>query len=151
MIRTLLFIAALFFVSGNALAQGAPQLPKEAVEQLARDAHNGLPNAKLSDGTLIGPERAKTLQYPLIPYELIEFVVLRGHLAGFAAHCGMDWQNRFYGPFMAFLRGREKTYTDYQWAYVGMLHGTSMGAAERAIEGTPCTPEMKANLEKEAK
>jgi hypothetical protein len=152
MIRKILLVfVALVVVQGNAAAQTSPALPKESVEELARAAHNALPEAKLGSGELIGAELAKTLQYPMIPYDMIEFIVLRGHIAGFAAHCGLDWQNKYYGPLMSFLRSRETTYTDYQWAYVGMLHGISMGTAEKTMEGKPCPPEMKDNLLKEAK
>lgn len=152
MIRAFLFfIVALVGFYGDAMAQTSPALPRAAVEELARAAHDALPNAKIGNGELIGAERAKTLVYPLIPFETIEFVVLRGHIAGFAAHCGLDWQNKYYGPLMSFLRSREKTYTEYQWAYVGLLHGVSMGTAEKTMEGKPCPPEMKDNLLKEAK
>jgi len=142
------FIVCFIGTLGNVHAQ---DVPKAAVEQLARHAHGLLPDAKISSGAVIGAERAKTLTYPLVPYKIIEFVVIRGNIAGMAAHCGLDWQKQFYLPMMGFLRGREKTYTDYQWAYVGLLHGVSMGGAQQSLKGKPCDEAMKKTLLTEAK
>lgn len=154
MIRLLLlFAVALFSLHTNGAAQeSAPgKLPRESVEALGRQAHDLLPKAQIGPNELIGEEKAQTLKYPLIPYELMEFVVIRGNMAGFAAHCGLDWQKTFYMPLMSFLRSREKDFSVYQWAYVGILHGVAMGGAEHAIKGKPCPPEMKENLMKAAK
>src|SRR5688572_29502619 len=103
MIRLFIIIlaAGLFGLQTNAYAQ---EVPKNAVEQLARQAHTLLPNAKISTGEVIGAEKATSLQYPLIPYKLIEFIVIRGNIAGMAAHCGLDWQKQYYLPMMGFLR-----------------------------------------------
>ena len=128
-------------------------MPREAVEQLAREAHALLPQAKTGagEGVAIGEAKAKELQYPLVPYGMIEFIITRGHVAGFASHCGLDWKGQFYSPLMSFLRTRETSYTDYQWAYVGILHGVAMGSAEANMKGKPCPDDMKARLLKEAK
>lgn len=155
-VRSALLVFALFLISlPPAHAQDAAQtaMPREAVEALARQAHDLLPQAKIGagEGVLIGEAKAKELQYPLVPYGMIEFMITRGHLAGFAAHCGMDWQKQFYSPLMSFLRARETSYTDYQWAYVGILHGVAMGSAEANMKGKPCPDDMKARLLKEAK
>lgn len=149
------FASFLIFLTAPAIAQDAAQtaMPREAVEALARQAHALLPQARVGagEGVLIGEEKAKELQYPLIPYGLMEFVITRGHVAGFAAHCGLDWQRQFFGPLMSFLRGREPGYNDYQWAYVGLLHGMAMGSAEANMQDKPCPDDMKARLLKEAK
>lgn len=156
-VRYALLALALFLISFTvpAMAQDAAQtaMPRDAVEALARQAHALLPQAKIGagDGAPIGEAKAKELQYPLIPYGLIEFIITRGHVAGFAAHCGLDWQRQFFSPLMSFLRGRETAFTEYQWAYVGILHGVAMGSAEANMKGKPCPDDMKANLLKEAK
>ncbi len=150
----LLLVIALFTGQGLSFAAEADGgLPRDQVEKLAKAAHDLLPEARTGkgEGVLIGPEKAKTLVYPLIPYELTEFVVVRAHIAGFASHCGLDWQNKFYLPLMAFLRDRNKDYNEYQWAYVGILHGLAMGGAEQAVKDEVCTDDMKAKLLKEGK
>lgn len=151
----LFLVIGFFLISVPAFAQDTAQtaMPREAVEQLARQAHALLPQARIGtgEGVLIGEEKAKQLQYPLVPYGLIEFIITRGHVAGFAAHCGLDWQRQFFAPLMSFLRGRETGYNDYQWAYVGLLHGLAMGSAEENMKGQPCPDDMKARLLKEAK
>ena len=157
LLRFSLLAVALFFIASPMAvrAQGAPNtaMPREAVEELARQAHALLPQAKIGagEGVAIGEEKAKQLHYPLVPYGMIEFMITRGHLAGFAAHCGMDWQKQFFSPLMTFLRSRETSYTDYQWAYVGILHGLAMGSAEANMKGKLCPDDMRATLMKEAK
>lgn len=123
-------------------------LTKEQIDEIGKHVHALLAKAKTSDGKLIGEETAKTLKYPLVPYDLMEFVIVRGHIAGFAAHCELDWQNKYYRPLMDGLRAKLTDYTDYQWAFVGMLHGASMGGAEQSMIDKKCEPQMKENLEK---
>ena len=101
------FIAVTFIVLGLAFPAAAEgRLPRDKIDELAKEVHANLAHAKIGggEGELIGEERAKTLVYPLVPYDLIEFIVIRGNLAGFAAHCGLDWENKFYRPLMRGLR-----------------------------------------------
>lgn len=151
--RILLFIALFFsaiIISAPAMAQDAT-LPREQVDAIARAAYDSMNEAHGKDGKNFTPEQIKALPFPPVPYDMIEFVIQRGHVAGFAAHCKLDWEKSFYYPLMAFLRDRNKNFSDIQWAYVGMLHGVSMGGAEQAVKDEVCTDEMKAQLSKEGK
>lgn len=147
-----LFALVLLIAPGVAFAQEGEnfKLTHEQIDEIGKFVHGNLAGAKISNGELIGEERAKTLKYPLVPYDLMEFVILRGHIAGFAAHCKLDWQGKFYVPLMKGLRAKQKDYTDYQWAFVGMLHGASMKGAEESMKGEACEEKMKDNLMKAA-
>ncbi len=122
------------------------RLTHEQIDEIGRQVHAYMPNAKIGNDELIGEERAKTLKYPLVPYDLMEFVIVRGTLAGFAAHCGLDWEEKFYMPLMQGLRAKQTSFNDYQWAFVGLLHGAAMGSAEQSMKGEPCEENMKQNL-----
>ena len=127
------------------------QLPRDKVDIIARAAYDNLDKALGPDAKPFTAEQIKALPYPPVPYDMIEFVIIRGHIAGFAAHCKLDWQSKFYRPLMGFLRDRNKGFSDIQWAFVGMLHGTAMGGAEQAVKDEVCTDDMKAKLSSEAK
>jgi len=150
MMRLFLIVCALLFITAQNVAlaeQPAPiKLSKEQIDQLGKIAHEALPNADIGEGELIGEERAKTLVYPLVPYNLMEFVIVRGNISGIAAHCGINWQEKFFAPLMQTLRAKEKDFTNYQWAFVGILHGVSMASAERNLKDKPCSERMKENL-----
>ncbi len=153
--KTVLSVFAFLLIAVMPFAVGAQEerplrFTKEEIDDVALPAHNNLAGAKISNGELIGEERAKTLKYPLLPYDLMEFIIIRGTLAGFAEHCGLDARERFYAPLMQGLRAKQKDFTDYQWAFVGMLHGVSMGSAAQSAKASPCDDEMKQNLEKAA-
>jgi hypothetical protein len=153
MLRIGLIVCALLclipFVDGAFAQDGGSQslrITKEQIDEIGKAVHARLAEGKIGAGELIGEERAKTLKYPLISYDMMEFVIVRGRIAGFAQHCGLDWQNKFYVPLMKALRAQFKTHNDYQWAYVGMLHGASMNAAEQSVKGQTCDEAMKANI-----
>jgi len=61
----------------------------------------------------------------------------------------MDWQERSFVPFMKAMREKHKDWNDYQFAYIGVLHGISMGSAERAVTQIKdsCNAKNKASLE----
>jgi hypothetical protein len=148
-----LLIATIFIATMIAVPAWAqqPPLPRDKVDIIARAAYDNLDKALGPDAKPFTQEQIKALPYPPVPYDMIEFVIHRGHIAGFAAHCKLDWQNKFYNPLMGFLRDRNKNFSDIQWAFVGMLHGTSMGGAEQAVKDEVCSEEMKAQLSKEGK
>lgn len=152
--RQALRISVLAFLTMMCVAPAWAQqdaLPRDKVDIIARAAYDNLDKARGMNGQPFTAEQIKALPYPPVPYDMIEFVIHRGHVAGFAAHCKLDWQNKFYSPLMGFLRDRNKGFSEIQWAFVGMLHGTAMGGAEQAIKDEVCTDDMKAKLSSEAK
>jgi hypothetical protein len=73
-----------------------------------------------------------------------------GLLSGTAEHCGLDWKQRIFYPFMAY-HGRTLKMSERQLAVVSMLHGTMQGFIVDGYKkrGDPCTPQMRENLEKQ--
>lgn len=139
--RTFILILAGLLVIAPLRAQ-AQMLPKNQVEEMSMMAHSAMPGA-MAGQKLITQEEASKLQYPLVPYETREETIVRGYLAGFAAWCGLNWQNMFFLPYMGYVRGTHKDWNDYQFAYVGILHGTAMKTAILSKEGTQCTADEK--------
>ena len=125
----------------------AQQLPKEGVEEFSRLVHDNMAGAMIGDGHLITEEEAQGLEYPLLPYELRQDIIIRGHLSGFAKICGLDWAGRSFEPFMDGLRAMTPKPDDYQMAFAGMLHGLSMENAVQSRKDKPCTDEEKARFE----
>lgn len=121
----------------------AAEIPQEAVEKLSKAVHEGMADAKLPDGTLIGKEQAAKLKYPLIPFQDREGIIITGHFSGFAEKCGLDWKGNNFQPLMTALRYQHKDWSDIQFAYAGMLHGASMQSAVNSKIGQTCPDEFR--------
>ena len=116
------------------------------VEQLAGLARANLGRARLSDGSLVLPETPEELARPIIPADLAEQTVARGYLTAELEACAMDWRERSFLPYMQRLRDGRR-YSGKQLAYLGLLHGFSQGAAQRALATrAPCTDTERQNL-----
>ncbi len=136
-------VVSLLGFSVSAKAQG---IPPEHVESISRMVFDHMAEAQISDGTLIGKERAAKLPYPLLPYEVRELMIVKGTISGMAEACKLDWLELNFKPLMMALRA-ENQYNDYQLAYAGMLHGVSMNGGEvMAKQHTPCSDDMKKSI-----
>lgn len=109
------------------------------VEQLAARARANLTLGRLSDGSSVPPETPEELSRPIVPAALVRQTVRRGFLTAELEACAMDWEDASFVPYMQRLRTARR-YSDRQMAYLGLLHGFSQGAAERALATrAPCT------------
>lgn len=120
---------------------------KEVIEKISHIVHDHMAGAMVSNGHIITDDEAKKLKYPLIPYEERKQVVIVGQLSGLAKLCGLDWKSENYLPLMSALRVQHKDWTDYQFAYAGMLHGLSMELGQRGLDAAKvCTDSTKQKL-----
>ncbi len=152
MLRALAVVFALVLLSGASYANdGKP--PKKLVEDLSRLSHEGFLTVKNPQGqTLVKPEDAKQLKYPLTTYEDREMAVARGYMSGFAKWCGLKWVDDFYKPYMKSLKlEHKKNWTPYQYAYTEVLHGAAMAVAEKSKKGETCDDAEKKRLQSLAK
>ena len=129
-------------LAGFSYTAQAQHVPKENVEQISKFVFDHMAEAQLSDGTIVGTERAATLEYPLLPYEVREMLIIKGTFSGLAEVCGLNWEEKNYIPLMTAIRNNEE-FNDYQIAYAGMLHGASMEGGKQTMQlQTPCTDEV---------
>ena len=124
----------------------AQTLPRQEVETVARYVHQHMAGMMVGDGHIVTEEEASRLKYPLVPYQIIEATIIRGTISGMAEACKMDWKDHFYLPYMNAIRRAHRDWNDYQFAYVGALHGASMNSGAKAVSQTPCSEDLKARL-----
>ena len=148
MLRT--FFVFLFVVISAAIspAFADEKPPKELVEKLSRAAHDALIQIKNPEGQpIVKPEEAKKLVYPLVSFEEREMAVARGYLSGTAKWCGLSWGKDYFKPYQDSLKKEHgKNWTPYQYAYTEMLHGLSMGIAEKTKGKEKCSEAEKASI-----
>ncbi len=127
-------------------AGGKP--PKELVETLSKKAFDAFITVKNPEGqTIVKPEDAKKLKYPLVPYNEREMAVARGYISGYAKWCGLSWDKDYFLPYLKAMRAEhKKSWTDYQYAYVSMLHGLAMSVSEKGLKGKTCDAAEKEKL-----
>ena len=89
-------------------------------------AREHLTQAHLSDGSNVPAETKEELKTPIIPFADARRVVNRGMITAQAEHCGLDWANQSYIPFMNHERAK-KIWSDKQMAYIGLVHGITQG------------------------
>ena len=148
--RAIFRIALLLSLSAAsaALAQGGmSQVTDTDVENFMDLARNRLHVARLLDGSFVPPETPEERRQPLLPLADGRRVVERGVISALAQWCGMAWSERSYMPFMRGER-RRQIWSDNQIAYIGLLHGTTLGAIGRSLQRTStCTDQHRTNLE----
>lgn len=126
----------------------ALELKREEVDRIAKEAHDALAGAKLSDGSIISQSDVDALEYPLIPYENTEQSILRGFLSGLAQLCGMKWQEENFLPYMNTVTLNNPNWSEHQLVYVSLLHGLTMGYVEQSENKPVCSDEYKNDIKK---
>ncbi|PZO87444.1 MAG: hypothetical protein DI626_03970 [Micavibrio aeruginosavorus] len=119
--------------------------PKELVEELSKVAHDGFLTVKNPQGqTIVKPEDAKKLKFPIINYEEREKAVARGYLSATAKWCGLKWEQDYFKPYVKSLQVEHgKKWTPHQYAYAEVLHGVAMGVETREKKGEKCSDAEK--------
>lgn len=123
-------------------------LSQESVERLSKAVYEKMEGTMLPNGELITKEEAASLEYPVIPYDDRERIIIVGHVSGFAKWCGLNWDEENFEPFMKHLRQRYADWSGAQFAYAAMLHGASMKNAERSRKDEECTDDFRAKVSK---
>jgi hypothetical protein len=134
--RMLSNLMMLLFFAQSSQASEAPDLVgdrEELVMRFMELATVNIGQAKLADGSLVGPELASELDLPVIPHEDGKRVVNRGFLTAMAEFCSLDWNTLSFVPFMASER-LNRTWSDLQTSYIGLLHGISQGWFLKGLE-----------------
>lgn len=141
-------LLAVFLLVSTPFEVHAEGLPKEMVEKISRMVFDHIDQAKLKDGGVVGKEKAATLQYPLLPYDVREMIIYRGTISGMAEACAMNWMAYNFTPMMTTLHSDGK-YDDYQLAFAGMLHGAAMtGGVRTMLKHKPCSDDIKTQISK---
>jgi len=146
LLPAVLALALFGMISPSHAAESKP--PKELVEDLSKRAHEGFLKVKNPEGqTIVKPEDAKKLTYPIVSYDEREMAVARGYISGNAKWCGLDWGKNYYAPYMkAIQQEHGKKWTPHQYAYVEVLHGLSMAVAEKSKDGAKCSDAEKQKI-----
>ena len=147
--RGALLAAGLIAAAAPARAQSQPP-PDALVARLTAFARERLPMAVIEDGSHVPAETPAERALPIIPRAAEIAAIRRGALSGQMEHCGLDWQNRSYMPFMRRLRAGG--WRGKRMAYVALLHGLSQATTLRARQGAQagCRAQDVAAMEREA-
>ncbi len=128
-------------------AKAAKPTEDEMVLKIAEFARTRITMAKLPDGSFVPPETAAEKAKPILPLPVLKQVVNTGIYSEMRNACGLDWKTGFLG--MMDKERSKKTWSQKQLAYMGLLHGVSMGMSSEALKQRGgCTPQMKAALAK---
>jgi len=123
------------------VAQKEVAPPPALVDQLTSVARENLPLAQLKDGSQVPPETPEERAQPIVPRALEVQTIDRGLLSAAMNVCGLDSDELNYLPYMRAIRESAR-YSDKQLAYVGLLHGATLGALGPSLDASICNPEM---------
>ena len=136
-----LFCGLLVAVANPAAAEDAVTL------KIMKIARANITKAKTSGGGFVPAETAEELKTPIIPVSEAEAVIEIGHRSAIALWCKMDWEKLSYQPLMLAERAN-KSRTGKQIAYIGLLHGVSMGLTEKVLRKQgACSDTQRQNLQ----
>ncbi|HEY0115139.1 MAG TPA: hypothetical protein VGB54_05410 [Allosphingosinicella sp.] len=96
-------------------------------------ARDNLTRARISDGSYVSAETPAERAGPIVPRPLEEQTIARALLNAHFEGCGVDYTRISYGPYMGRLRASGR-YGDKQMAYLGLLHGFTLGIAGQSID-----------------
>lgn len=136
-----------FAKAGQVFEDGAMmQLPPDIYALLGDIARKNLKEAKTSETEFIGEETAEQMKDPLLDDAHRKRVIDRGMISVYSEWCGMDYKEQSYLPFMTHERAKKK-WSDKQIAYIGVLHGVTMGLFKEKVSalGT-CPDQLKQKL-----
>lgn len=125
------------------VAQEGP--PPAMVDELTAQARSNLSLARLPDGSNVPSETPEELALPIAPRTLEVQTINRALLSAAMDVCELDSDQLSFLPYMRELRESER-YSDKQMAYIGLLHGISMGVLTDMIPSTICTDEVMAEM-----
>jgi hypothetical protein len=123
--------------------------PPALVDLLSVEARRNLAKARLADGSQVPPETPEELAQPLVPRSLEIQTIERALLSAGMETCGLNSTELSYLPYMAKIRASER-YSDKQIAYVGLLHGMSLGYLGSALDPAMCTEGLVEDFKTEA-
>ena len=126
-------------------------VPRDVVVVIMDLARDNLSKARLADGSNVPPETPVEKAVPLIPVEDGARVVDAAIGSAYGKWCGVDWQETMYRPFMSAERARG-AWSPKQMAYIGLLHGITMGSLASTYESQgACPAEAREELERTIK
>lgn len=150
--RLLFILLIIWFVPCISYADDKPgtysplSLNKDLVEHITQVARKNLPKAKLSNNSFVGEETPEERKTELLPFEFRQVVVDRGIFSATAEWCGYEWKDSSFSAFMQKQRSSGK-WTDKQLAYIGLIHGVTMGTMESQFEKAgKCTEQYKKSI-----
>lgn len=73
----------------------------------------------------------------LVSMKVSEEVVRTAIISLQGEKCGLKWEDEHYSPFMGNMR-HNKGMTEKQMAYIGLLHGLTMGIHQNLVENIDC-------------
>lgn len=115
------------------------------VTKVMEVARANITSAKLLDGSFVPPETLEEKKYPIIPFEDAKRVVEVGQTSGIAAWCGVEWEKPSFIKLMEKER-QKSTWSDKQLAYIGLVHGVSMGMVESVMKAKECSEEQAQHI-----
>lgn len=144
--RYLTFIISIILFNSYCYAQLIPVDKYSNIIELAMTNFWG--KAQLKDGTTVQPDsEAERTTLPITNNDAHK-VIQAGEISSIAAWCGLDWQKNY---LRVTKSARSSGLSGKQVAFVGLLHGVTMGIVESALNGKKCTQNIKDSTAKKLK
>ena len=138
--KYLMLLMPIILFSPLCNAQLIPTEKHKKIIELAMNNFWG--RAKLRNGTVVQPDsELERITLP-ITHKDAQKVIRAGEISSIADWCGLDWQKNYYRVIKS---ARKSGLSDKQVAFVGLLHGVTMGIVDSALKGKECSPKIKEN------
>lgn len=99
--------------------------------------------AVLKDGSFVQADSEEERKTVPISKTNAKHVILIGELSSLAGWCGLDWQQNYHKMTKA---ARDSGFTGKQVAFIGLLHGVTMGTVDLAVKERRCAPQIKQSI-----
>lgn len=113
-------------------------LPRNLVRDVMKLARDNITQARLLDGSQVSAETPAERAKTLVPFAEAELIVDSGIVSAYAEWCGEDWEPN-YRHMMAYQRSR-KIWSEKAMAFVGLMHGVTVGFMKRDFENAGQCP-----------
>ncbi|MDA0782510.1 MAG: hypothetical protein O2970_10355 [Proteobacteria bacterium] len=114
------------------------------ISDLMQVAREQITSAKLLDGSFVPAETEEEKKTPIIKIEDARRIVGVGQQSAIAAWCNVEWYKSSFTNLMQHERSKE-IWSDKQLAYIGLLHGITMGMTEKSVKQRGECPSKQAS------
>lgn len=123
-----------------------PSPPDGVVEQMDRIARENMDKIDLPGITPAALESAQKAETRILSPEDRSRIVRQGIVSVYAEWCGFNWQEKSYYPMMRAEQAKKRT--DFEMAYIGLLHGATMRHYEQRLAVLkPCSKEARQKVQ----
>lgn len=146
MVNKIVFILICVFISNFVSAEVIPDAAHQKILDIAMKNFWG--KVRLKDGSYVKPASEQEKTTLPIAFTDASKVIQTGELSSLADWCDLDWQGNYKNLTKS---ARASGLSGKQVAFIGLLHGISMGIVDSALKEKKCSQDQKKNIESQLK